>query len=81
MFWSNITIHGNCAMVFVIHNQTFFTLGKTLTYLFLFHIVAQNASHSLRLTSIHNSNKVIKFEKCSCTFLFLLCNFKLLVEF
>jgi hypothetical protein len=67
MFWSNTIIHDNCAMVFVIHNQTFFTLGKTLTYLFLFHIVAQNAFHSLRLTSIHNNNKVIKFEKCPRT--------------
>jgi hypothetical protein len=61
MFRNNMTIHGSYAMVFIIHNETFLTLGRALIYLFLLHTVAQNASHSLRFVNIHNNIKVIKF--------------------
>jgi hypothetical protein len=43
MFWINMMTHDNCAMFFVIHNQAFLALGKTLTYFFLLHILVENA--------------------------------------
>jgi hypothetical protein len=61
MFQSNMTIHGNYAMVLIRHKQTSPTLGITLIYLFLLHIVAQNASHSLRFAKTQDNIKIIKF--------------------
>jgi hypothetical protein len=81
MFQINMTTHGNCAMVFIIHKQTFSTLGKTLICLFLLHIVAQNASHSLRFSNIHNNIKVVKFKEPQRTCWSLPCALEPLVEF
>jgi len=39
------------------------TLGRILIYLFLLHIMAQNAYHFLRFGNIHNNIKVIKLKK------------------
>jgi len=58
-----MTTHDNYAMVLIRHNQTSPTLGRTLIYLFLLHIVAQNAFHSLIFAKTHNNIKIIKFKK------------------
>jgi hypothetical protein len=81
MFQSNMTIDGNYAMVLIRHNQTFPTLGRTLIYFFLLHIVAQNASHFLRFAKTHNNIEVIKFKEPPHTCWFLSCAPKILVEF
>jgi hypothetical protein len=57
IFWSNMTTHGSCAMVLIIDNQTFSTLGIILIYHFLLHTMAQNSFHSLK-ANIHNIIKV-----------------------
>jgi hypothetical protein len=59
--------HGNCAMVFVIHNQSFFILGGNPSYNFLLDVMTYNTSHALRLRIIYNNSMVINLTICPCT--------------
>ncbi len=61
---NHMLIHANCAMVFVIHNQSFPVLGRTLPYNFLLDVMTHNTFHSLRLRTICKNNMVINFFKC-----------------
>ncbi len=67
MLRSHMSTHGSCAMVFVIHNQSFPILGKTLPYNFLLDVMTHNTFHLLRFRIIHNNNMVINFLKCPRT--------------
>ncbi len=52
-------IHGSCAMVLVMFNQTFSTLCKILIVFILLHVMTHNAFHFLRLRGININNMVI----------------------
>jgi len=61
IFKSHILTHGSCAMVFVIHNQSFFILVIIPFYNFMLDAMTHNTSHSLRFKTIYNNNMVINF--------------------
>jgi len=71
MFRSHLSTHGSCAMVFVIHNQSFLILVRRLSYNFLLDVMTHNTLQSLRFKIIYNNNMVINLKKCSCTCCFI----------
>jgi len=66
MFKTHMSTHGNCAMVFDIHNQSFLILGRTFSYDFLLDAMTHNTSHLLRFKTIYNNNMVINLKNCPC---------------
>jgi hypothetical protein len=76
---SHMLTHGSCAMVFVIHNQSFPILGRSFSYNFFLDVMTHNTLHSLKLRTIYNNNMVINFKKCSCTYCSILNELKVLV--
>jgi hypothetical protein len=62
MFISHMSTHGSCATIFVIHNQSFPILVKSLSYNFLLDAMTHNTLHSLRFRTIYNINMVINLK-------------------
>ncbi len=79
MFKNHMLTHGSCAMVFVIHNQSFPILGRTSSYNFLLDVMTHNTFHSLKLRTIYNNNMVINLKKCPHTCCYILSETKILV--
>jgi len=79
MFKSHMLTHGSCAMIFVIHNQSFAILGRTSSYNFLLDVMTHNTFHSLKLRTIYNNSMVINLKKCPCTCCSILSETKFLV--